>query len=85
NSICHFYGKRPFESGDLSTNNWLMALVAFGEGWHNNHHAFPSSARQGLEWWQIDPAGYLIALLAKLGLARDVKIPSSKQMAAKRV
>ncbi|HEU5003407.1 MAG TPA: acyl-CoA desaturase [Actinomycetota bacterium] len=79
NSICHFYGKRPYESDDYSTNNWLMSLVSFGEGWHNNHHAFPTSAFHGLEWWQVDISGLAIRGLAALHLIRNVRRPSANQ------
>jgi stearoyl-CoA desaturase (delta-9 desaturase) len=79
NSICHFFGRRPYESDDYSTNNWLMSLVSFGEGWHNNHHAFPSSAFHGLEWWQIDISGLMIRLMRVLRLVRNVHSPSAKQ------
>ena len=79
NSICHFYGRRPYESDDYSTNNWLMSLVSFGEGWHNNHHAFPNSAFHGLEWWQVDIAGATIRLMRVLHLARNVHSPSARQ------
>jgi stearoyl-CoA desaturase (delta-9 desaturase) len=83
NSICHFYGRRPYETGDESTNNWLMSLVSFGEGWHNNHHAFPSSAFHGLEWWQIDLSGLLIRVLRAGHLVRDVRTPTPRQLAMK--
>jgi stearoyl-CoA desaturase (delta-9 desaturase) len=79
NSVCHFYGRRPFETTDYSTNNWPLALVSFGESWHNNHHAFPSSAIHGLGRWQIDPGGMLIRGLEKVRLAWDVKIPDEKR------
>jgi len=82
NSICHIYGSRPFLSKDYSTNNFLMALVAFGEGWHNNHHAFPSSAMHGLKWWQIDISGSVIRLLELCCLAWDVKRPTKEVMEA---
>src|ERR1700730_2581210 len=72
NSICHTFGKREFETNDRSRNEWIVGLLAFGEGWHNNHHAFPRSAFHGLRWWQVDFSGYLIWLLERLGLARDV-------------
>jgi stearoyl-CoA desaturase (delta-9 desaturase) len=77
NSICHIYGSRPFRTKDYSRNNPFMALVAFGEGWHNNHHAFPSSAMHGLRWWEIDFSGYAIRTLEFLHLAWDVKRPSA--------
>jgi stearoyl-CoA desaturase (Delta-9 desaturase) len=72
NSICHTFGKREFETNDRSRNQWLMGVLAFGDGWHNNHHAFPRSAFHGLHWWQLDLSGYLIWTLERLGLAYDV-------------
>jgi len=72
NSICHAFGKREFETNDLSRNQWIIGLLAFGEGWHNNHHAFPRSAFHGLHWWQLDFSGYIIRVLERLGLANDV-------------
>ena len=72
NSICHVFGKREFETNDHSHNQWAVGLLAFGEGWHNNHHAFPRSAFHGLHWWQIDLSGYVIWALERLGLAQDV-------------
>jgi stearoyl-CoA desaturase (delta-9 desaturase) len=76
NSICHTFGKRPFTTPDQSRNEWVVGLLAFGEGWHNNHHAFPRSAFHGLRWWQFDLSGYLIWMLERLGLAHDVyRIP----------
>lgn len=77
NSICHTFGKREFETSDKSRNEWVVGMLAFGEGWHNNHHAFPRSAFHGLHWWQIDFSGYLIRLLERVGLVTDVyRIPS---------
>jgi stearoyl-CoA desaturase (delta-9 desaturase) len=73
NSICHFWGSRDHETGDESRNNALMGILGLGEGWHNNHHAFPTSARHGLEWWQIDPIWLVICLMGKLGLVTSVK------------
>ncbi|HEX9373047.1 MAG TPA: acyl-CoA desaturase [Roseiflexaceae bacterium] len=72
NSICHTFGQAPFETGDRSRNQWLVGLLAYGEGWHNNHHAFPRSAFHGLRWWQIDLSGYVIVALERLGLAWNV-------------
>ncbi|GIU81248.1 MAG: acyl-CoA desaturase [Acidobacteria bacterium] len=72
NSATHAWGKRRFETSDSSTNNAVVALLTFGEGWHNNHHAFPRSARHGLTWKEIDINWLQILLLEKLGLARDV-------------
>ncbi|XP_023526548.1 palmitoyl-monogalactosyldiacylglycerol delta-7 desaturase, chloroplastic-like [Cucurbita pepo subsp. pepo] len=79
NSACHVWGKQAWKTGDLSRNNWWVALLAFGEGWHNNHHAFEFSARHGLEWWQLDMTWYVVRLLQALGLATDVKIPTQVQ------
>jgi stearoyl-CoA desaturase (Delta-9 desaturase) len=84
NSICHFYGKTPFKTTDFSTNNWLLSLISFGESWHNNHHAFPTSARHGIQRGQIDVSARVIAGLERLGLVRNVKYPSPKQLASKR-
>ncbi|GHO86016.1 stearoyl-CoA 9-desaturase [Dictyobacter formicarum] len=77
NSICHTFGKREFETTDKSRNEWIVGLLAFGEGWHNNHHAFPRSAFHGLHWWQVDFSAYLIRILEKVGLVKDVyRIPT---------
>jgi stearoyl-CoA desaturase (Delta-9 desaturase) len=84
NSICHFYGNRPYETTDYSTNNWLLSIVSFGESWHNNHHAFPTSAVHGISKGQIDLTGGTIRLLQKLRLVRDVKVVTPKQLEAKR-
>lgn len=72
NSICHTFGSRDFETTDVSRNNFLFGILALGEGWHNNHHAFPRSAFHGMRWWQIDPSGLIIRAMEKLGLAYDV-------------
>ncbi|XP_059457809.1 palmitoyl-monogalactosyldiacylglycerol delta-7 desaturase, chloroplastic-like [Corylus avellana] len=79
NSACHVWGKQPWNTGDLSRNNWWVALLAFGEGWHNNHHAFEFSARHGLEWWQFDMTWYVIRFLQAIGLTTDVKLPTEVQ------
>ena len=80
NSICHFYGKRPHETTDYSTNNWPLAIISFGESWHNNHHAFPTLAVHGVDKGQIDITGGMIRLMAKTGLAWDLKEISDKQL-----
>jgi len=72
NSITHTWGSRRFLTRDLSTNNWWVALFTFGEGWHNNHHAHPVSARHGIAWYEVDLNWYGIWALKKLGLARHV-------------
>jgi stearoyl-CoA desaturase (delta-9 desaturase) len=81
NSASHVWGSQSWNTGDLSRNNWWVALLAFGEGWHNNHHAFEYSARHGLEWWQFDPTWYIILAMEKLGLASKVKLPRADHMA----
>jgi stearoyl-CoA desaturase (Delta-9 desaturase) len=73
NSLAHRYGSRRFDTGDDSRNNVWLALLTFGEGWHNNHHFFPGTARQGFRWWEIDLSWYGLRLLALFGLVRDLK------------
>ena len=80
NSLSHIYGDRPYETADDSTNNWFVALVSFGEGWHNNHHAFPTSARHGLEWFQFDMNWIVIRIFEKLGWATQIKTPERKPL-----
>jgi len=75
NSGTHMWGSRRFVTSDNSTNNFWIAMLTFGEGWHNNHHAHPVSARHGLAWYEIDMNWYGIRLLQALGLAWDVKLP----------
>ena len=72
NSITHIWGSRRFETGDKSTNNALVAILAWGEGWHNNHHAYPRSSRHGMAWYEFDFNWSQIWLLEKLGLVTDV-------------
>ena len=72
NSLCHFFGRRRFATDDESRNLLWLALPTFGEAWHNNHHAFPTSARHGLRWWQLDPSAWVIAGLERLGLVWNV-------------
>jgi stearoyl-CoA desaturase (delta-9 desaturase) len=81
NSICHFFGGQPFETRDESTNNWPLSVVSFGESWHNNHHAFPTSARHGLLPGQVDLSWRVIRTLEQVGLASDVRVPTAEQMA----
>jgi stearoyl-CoA desaturase (Delta-9 desaturase) len=77
NSVCHVFGKQPFDTGDESRNNWLMGAIGLGEGWHNNHHAFPSMAYHGMSPRQPDLTGLVIRLLKRLGLAWNVKVPAA--------
>jgi len=83
NSICHFFGKRPFTTSDQSTNNWVLALPSLGESWHHNHHVFPTSAFHGLSWRQVDPSGWVIAVWEKIGLVRNVRKPTTEQIGRK--
>ncbi|HUB31443.1 MAG TPA: fatty acid desaturase [Bryobacteraceae bacterium] len=76
NSATHMWGSRRFATRDDSRNNWWVALISFGEGWHNNHHAHPTSARHGLAWYEFDPSWLLIKSLRLLGVARNVKVAS---------
>jgi stearoyl-CoA desaturase (delta-9 desaturase) len=85
NSICHMFGRRDFRARDESRNNWLIALLVLGEGWHNNHHAFPSSARHGLLRWQLDVSWLVIRGLERLGLVWNVRHPSREQLARRRL
>lgn len=84
NSVCHGWGRRPFQTPDQSTNHGLCALLTLGEGWHNNHHAFPSSARHGLGGWQPDVTYAAIALLARCGLVSQVLLPDPRALADRR-
>ena len=83
NSVTHVWGSRRFSSEDDSTNNWWVALVSFGEGWHNNHHAHPTSAKHGLVWYEIDFNWIQIKILEKLGLVWNVKVFDLKAHQAK--
>ncbi len=85
NSICHMFGRQDYRSRDEARNNWLVALLVFGEGWHNNHHAFPASARHGLDRFQIDVSWWVIRAMEKLGLVWDVKVPDRQQLERRRV
>jgi stearoyl-CoA desaturase (delta-9 desaturase) len=78
NSIAHEFGKRVYPTTDTSRNNWVLSLLTAGEGWHNNHHFFCSSARLGFHWWQYDPTYLAILAFAKLGLVWDVSVPPKR-------
>lgn len=78
NSLAHVRGSRRYVTGDDSRNNPLLAFLTMGEGWHNNHHACPSSARQGFRWWEVDMTYYLLRLLALVGIVRDLKAPPER-------
>jgi len=80
NYFCHKYGQRRFETSDRSTNNVWIAILSFGEGWHNNHHHYPSTARAGFYWWEIDFYYMAIWLFEKLGLVWDVRQPRPEML-----
>ena len=73
NSLAHRWGKRRYATADNSRNNFWLALLTLGEGWHNNHHHYAVSARQGFFWWEIDITYYMLVLLARLGIIRDLR------------
>ena len=83
NSLCHTFGRRPFATGDESRNLAWLSLFTFGEAWHNNHHAFPTSAIHGLRRWQVDPSAYVILALERVGLIWDVVKVSPERQAAR--
>jgi stearoyl-CoA desaturase (Delta-9 desaturase) len=83
NSICHLWGGQPFRSRDQSRNNVLFGILGLGEGWHNNHHAFPTSARHGLRWWQIDVSYLIIRALSAMRLAWKVRLPAPEFVASR--
>jgi len=73
NSLAHRFGSRRYATRDASRNNWWLALLTFGEGWHNNHHHYPAAARQGFYWWEVDLTWWGLRALAAFGLVRDLK------------
>jgi stearoyl-CoA desaturase (delta-9 desaturase) len=85
NSLTHYFGRKPYANHDHSTNLFWLSLPTAGEAWHNNHHAFPYSARLGLEWWQLDSGWWLLVTLRQLGLVWDLKLPTAEMKAAKRI
>jgi stearoyl-CoA desaturase (delta-9 desaturase) len=80
NSICHIFGSQDYKSSDDSKNNFLFGFLSHGEGWHNNHHAFPTSARHGLKWWQFDLSWIIIRGMQAAGLVWKVRLPSEKAL-----
>src|SRR5919106_4037981 len=75
NSMAHVFGRRRYVTGDDSRNNWFLAIITMGEGWHNNHHAYQSSVRQGFRWWEYDPTFYALKALSWLGLVWNLRSP----------
>jgi len=78
NSLAHVHGRKRYVTGDDSRNNWLLAVFTMGEGWHNNHHAFQSSVRQGFRWWEIDPTYYILKALSWPGVVWGLRMPPEK-------
>jgi stearoyl-CoA desaturase (Delta-9 desaturase) len=78
NSVCHRYGTRRFATRDDSRNNFLVALLTLGDGWHHNHHYCPYSAKHGFQWWQVDINYAILKLLAGVGIVWDLKMPSKR-------
>jgi stearoyl-CoA desaturase (delta-9 desaturase) len=79
NSFCHVFGNQRFETGEASKNSFWLAIPTLGEGWHNNHHHYPSSTRQGIYWWEIDPTYYVLKMLSWVGIVWDLKPPSEER------
>lgn len=85
NSLCHLWGSVRFSTGDGSRNNFILAFVTLGEGWHNNHHHFQNGCRQGIRWWEWDPTFYVLKILSWLSIVRDIRPwPSEEQTGANR-
>jgi stearoyl-CoA desaturase (delta-9 desaturase) len=84
NSACHIWGHRPYQTDDESRNNWVFGYLAMGEGWHNMHHAFPTSARHGMGWWQLDMSFWEIHAIAALHLALNMRLPTKEAQTQKR-
>ena len=80
NSVCHLLGKRRFATDDDSRNNWVVALLTFGEGWHNNHHHYPSAARQGFRWYEIDISYATLKFLSWFGIVWDLRQPTERAL-----
>jgi stearoyl-CoA desaturase (delta-9 desaturase) len=85
NSLAHVMGRRRYETGDGSRNSLVLALVTMGEGWHNNHHFYPSTANQGWFWWEVDLSYAILRVLAGLGIVRDLRTPPEHVRLAHRV
>jgi stearoyl-CoA desaturase (delta-9 desaturase) len=81
NSFAHLFGRQPYDTGDESRNNWILAIVTTGEGWHNNHHHYAGSACQGFHWWQVDVTYYVLRLLALFHIVWDVRRPPAQVLA----
>jgi stearoyl-CoA desaturase (delta-9 desaturase) len=80
NSAAHAFGYRTYRTADRSVNSWIVAIISFGEGWHNNHHAFPFSARHGMKWFEVDLTWWTIKLMAAMKLADKIRVPSQEMI-----
>jgi stearoyl-CoA desaturase (delta-9 desaturase) len=78
NSAAHIIGRRRFETTDNSKNSLVLSLITLGEGWHNNHHRYPGSEKQGFYWWEVDISHYILLGLQKLGLVWDLRVPPER-------
>jgi len=85
NSMAHVFGNQRYVTGDDSRNNWLLALITLGEGWHNNHHYYQSSTRQGFYWWEIDVTFYILKALSWVGIVRDLRSPPAEALTGDRL
>jgi stearoyl-CoA desaturase (delta-9 desaturase) len=85
NSFTHLYGRRRYATRDTSRNLAPVALLTLGEGWHNNHHRHPRSARQGVPWWELDPTYGALRLLALVGIVHDLRRPTPAALAGRRL
>lgn len=85
NSLSHVFGSRRYKTGDTSRNNFLLAIITLGEGWHNNHHCYQASANQGFFWWEIDVSFYTLKIMSWFGLVRDLKKAPVRTLEAKRI
>jgi stearoyl-CoA desaturase (delta-9 desaturase) len=83
NSLAHVWGSRRFATADDSRNNLWLALITLGEGWHNNHHHYPSSANQGFYWWEVDASFCILTILERMGLAWDLRRPPERALSRK--
>ena len=84
NSLTHVWGSRRYATSDTSKNSFWLALITFGEGWHNNHHYYQSSANQGFFWWEIDISYYILRVLSWFGIVWDLRTPSAKMLRSNR-
>jgi len=80
NSLCHMFGRVRYKTADTSRNSMVLALITLGEGWHNNHHYYATSARLGFFWWEIDISYYALRMLALFGIVWDLKRPSQRAL-----